>query len=46
MLSQVGGKTSLEEIGVPEKCRQEILRWSPPVRNRLTFMRLLHAIGL
>ena len=46
MLKRVGGKTALADLGVEEGKREKILTWSPAVRNRLTFMRLLHTMQL
>ncbi len=43
-LQCVGGKTTLGDLGIGEDCRAAVLKWSPVVRNRLTFMRLLHTI--
>lgn len=43
MLLRVGAKTKLEELGVNPDLEGRILRWSPYVRNRLTFMRLMGA---
>ena len=43
-LACVGGKTSLSAIGVDESHTDKILTWSPTVRNRLTFMRLLQTM--
>lgn len=45
-LARVGGLTALEDLGIDEKERQKLLTWSPVVRNRLTFMRLLHTMEL
>ncbi len=45
-LARLGGKTGLPDLGVPASERDRILLWSPVVRNRLTFMRLLHAMKL
>lgn len=42
----VGGKTSLTDLGIDERVREKLLTWSPAVRNRLTFMRLLHTMHL
>lgn len=42
MLKRVGGKTTLAELGVGEELEGRILLWSPFVRNRLTFMRLMN----
>ncbi len=46
LLKRVGGKTSLSELGIDEGERKRILTWSPLVRNRLTFMRMLHTMRL
>ena len=43
-LSRLGAKTSLEEIGIPEEKRAQILDTSPLVRNRLTLMRMRRMI--
>ena len=45
-LAQVGGKTTLADLGIDESKRERILTWSPAVRNRLTFMRLFHTMHL
>ena len=45
-LKRVGGKTTLSDLGIDEGLREKILAWSPVVRNRLTFMRLLHTMQL
>ena len=45
-LAHVGGKTTLADLGIDESKRERILTWSPMVRNRLTFMRLLHTMHL
>ncbi len=42
MLKRVGGKTTLAELGVGEEFEGRVLLWSPFVRNRLTFMRLMN----
>jgi len=44
MLARLGGKTSLADLGIGEEAKERILAWSPVVRNRLTFMRLLHTM--
>jgi glycerol-1-phosphate dehydrogenase [NAD(P)+] len=44
LLVHVGGKTSLNDLGIDENVKKSILAWSPLVRNRLTFMRLLHTM--
>lgn len=46
LLKRVGGKTSLADLGIDEALREKILLWSPVVRNRLTFMRLLHTMNI
>ena len=46
ILARVKGKTSLSDLGIDEGLRERILAWSPVVRNRLTFMRLLHTMNL
>ena len=45
-LACVDGKTSLDDLGIDESLRERILAWSPVVRNRLTFMRMLHTMQL
>ena len=45
-LDHVGGKTALADLGIDESAREKLLIWSPAVRNRLTFMRLLHTMHL
>ena len=42
MLKKVNAPSTLEDIGVASEYKEKILRFSPFVRNRLTFMRLLH----
>ena len=42
MLKKVNAPYTLEDIGVASEYKEKILRFSPFVRNRLTFMRLLH----
>lgn len=42
MLKKVGAPATLEDIGVSSEYKNEIIRYSPFVRNRLTFMRLLN----
>lgn len=42
MLKKVGAPATLEDIGVSSEYKEEIIRFSPFVRNRLTFMRLLN----
>ena len=37
---KIGAMSSLEELGVPEQAREDLLDASPMVRNRLTLMRL------
>ena len=46
LLSRVGGKTTLGNLGIDESQREKLLTWSPAVRNRLTFMRLLQTLNL
>ena len=46
LLAHVGGKTSLADLGIAGAAKERILTWSPVVRNRLTFMRLLHTLRL
>ena len=46
LLARVGGKRSLPDLGIDSSERDRILSWSPAVRNRLTFMRLLHTMQL
>ncbi len=46
MLGRVGGKTALADLGIDASEREKLLTWSPVVRNRLTFMRLLHTMML
>lgn len=46
LLRQVGGKTALSDLGIDEALCEKILTWSPTVRNRLTFMRLLQTLKL
>ena len=46
ILTRVKGKTSLTDLGIDEALKDKILAWSPTVRNRLTFMRMLHTIIL
>lgn len=41
----LGVKSTLTDIDVPENMAQELLRYSPMVRNRLTLMRLRKCIG-
>ena len=40
ILSKLGAKQSLADIGVPEEKKELLLDWSPLVRNRLTLMRV------
>lgn len=42
MLKKVNAPSTLEDIGVSSENKEKILRFSPFVRNRLTFMRILH----
>ena len=46
LLARVGGKTALADLGIEETQREKLLTWSPTVRNRLTFMRLLQTLNL
>ena len=46
LLARVGGKRTLSDLGMEETARVRLLQWSPTVRNRLTFMRLLHTMNL
>lgn len=46
LLQRVGGKTALSDLGIDEGERERILTWSPTVRNRLTFMRMLQTLQL
>ncbi len=46
LLTCLGGKTSLSDLGIDECERERILTWSPLVRNRLTFMRMLHTMRI
>ncbi len=46
LLARVGGKTALADLGIDETLREKLLTWSPTVRNRLTFMRLLQTLNL
>lgn len=41
LLATVHGKTTLAAIGIDSEKEEDILHWSPLVRNRLTFMRML-----
>ncbi|MBO6010494.1 MAG: iron-containing alcohol dehydrogenase, partial [Oscillospiraceae bacterium] len=43
LLKAVGAPTTLDELGIDPDLEGRILRWSPYVRNRLTFMRLMGA---
>lgn len=43
LLKTVGAPTTLEELGIDPDLEGRILRWSPYMRNRLTFMRLMGA---
>lgn len=45
LFAGLGLKRSLADIGVDETQREKLLYWSPFVRNRLTFMRILHLMG-
>jgi len=44
ILTQVGGKTSLKDIGLPQDILEESIKYSPFVRRRLTLMRILKLI--
>ena len=44
ILSRLGAKRSLEDIGVPDGRKELLLDWSPLVRNRLTLMRVRRMI--
>ena len=46
ILSKLGAKRSLEDIGIPESKKGLLLDWSPLVRNRLTLMRVRRMIEL
>lgn len=46
VLHQIGGLTKLEEIGIDPQLKDKILTYSPLVRNRLTFMRLLNVLPM
>ena len=46
VLKQIGGLTTLDEIGIDPALQDKILTWSPLVRNRLTFMRLLNVLPM
>ena len=43
LLKAVGAPTTLDELGIDPDLEGRILRWSPYMRNRLTFMRLMGA---
>ena len=45
LLERIGAKTSLEDIGVREDQLDTIIKYSPYVRARLTFMRLIGMLG-
>ena len=45
ILSKLGAKRSLEDIGIPEDKKDLLLDWSPLVRNRLTLMRVRRLIA-
>lgn len=40
LYAKIGAKKTLEDIGVPSCCLEPLLKYSPSVRNRLTFMRV------
>lgn len=44
LLIQLDAKRSLEDIGISESDRADVLKYSPLVRNRLTFMRIRRMI--
>ena len=44
LLSQLGAKRSLEDIGVASEDTETLLKYSPLVRNRLTLMRIRRMI--
>ena len=44
ILSKLGAKRSLEDIGIPDGKKELLLDWSPLVRNRLTLMRVRRMI--
>ena len=44
ILSRLGAKRTLEDIGVPGDRKELLLDWSPLVRNRLTLMRVRRMI--
>ena len=46
LLGELGCKSTLEEIGVSSQLSNELIRISPYVRNRLTFMRVLRMIQI
>lgn len=45
-MASIGAKTTLEDIGVPEEKRDELLAVSPLARNRLTLMRMRRMMNL
>ena len=45
ILSKLGAKHALEDIGIPEDKKELLLDWSPLVRNRLTLMRVRRMIA-
>jgi len=45
LLEQLDAKRSLEDIGISEEDRQNVLEYSPLVRNRLTLMRMRRMIN-
>ena len=45
-LKQVGGKTTLAEIGLEERLKEPSLAAAPYVRNRLTLLRLIKVLEL
>ena len=44
ILSRLGAKRTLEDIGIPDGKKELLLDWSPLVRNRLTLMRVRRMI--
>ena len=46
VLSRLGAKHTLEDIGIPESKKELLLDWSPWVRNRLTLMRVRRMMEL
>lgn len=46
ILSKLGAKRTLEDIGIPDSKKELLLDWSPLVRNRLTLMRVRRMVEL